>query len=402
MAMNKLPIKIEDGVTLPQYFTSDDGTWLKQLLFLFKRFEGKTPDSLHDFIGAGLPFKTPFYKGRFALEVLQKELQNKIEASADLTQVRMDLFVLATKCRRNPNGANVTSHRHFRETITKNVLESYPHLVLEQIEVSLLNGGGSHSTLKPIESLGEFSELPRKLNGLLIRKLMMRSYVIEFVVSDQCRRLVRQAKLRGLVCEISKLADQRIRFRISGPRAIFESTTLYGRSLQEFIPLLFWQRSFTLRASLRIQKQTFFLYIDATSPLKVSSPPQLFDSKIEEKFYHEFGQAMTLWELLREPEPLNINGRMLFMDFLAYHRHEPAKAVFIELIGFWTEAYLRKKVGDIHLLRDYRVLFIVSDRLRPTLDKLGLVAFPKHRMVFYKRKLPISQIIENIDELAQL
>ena len=69
------------------------------------------------------------------------------------------------------------------------------------------------------------------------------------------------------------------------------------------------------------------------------------------------------WDVLREPEPIPAGTRLVFPDFALQHRSERSRRWLVELVGFWTPEYLRRKLA---LYREARVanliLCIAEDR----------------------------------------
>jgi predicted nuclease of restriction endonuclease-like RecB superfamily len=256
-----------------------------------------------------------------------------------------------------------------RSDLIQSILTKHPRVSLEQLESSLLKGTGGEKFLKKVISLGDSIDLPRKINGILVKKLMMRALVIEIIIKDQSRRIVRQAKLQGLICEIRKKENSHIQLRISGPLALFGPTTIYGRRLQAFIPLLFWNLEFKLRATFRSQGHSYFFFLDSLSPLKTSKPPVLFDSKLEEVFYVDFRKQIQFWDLIREPEPIVMEERMFFPDFALTHKTLQSESIYIEIIGYWTDAYVKKKLEEVSFMDNKKMIFIVNVKLKDTIEK---------------------------------
>lgn len=391
-----IPVGFSKNLIIPQYYTADDGPWLANLLRAFNQFEGRPRDHWRQFLADGLNFRMPYAKGRFAAQVIEKELSEAVEPLANMTKIKTEVFVMAAEVRRKFEKQFFASSGEFRSLVIEAVLKGNSTISLAQFEKSLIEGSDRQAILKSPSVLGSFSALPAMLNGALVQKIIMRSYVIEIIVADQCRRLIRQAKLRGLVCEIFRDEGQMVRLRISGPLAIFGPTTIYGRRLQEFIPLLFWNLNFKLRATCRSNESSYFLYLDSSSPLKVSAPPRLFDSRVEEQFYSEFGKYTQAWELHREPAPFVDGDRMFFPDFLATRRGLYAHSVYIEILGYWTDDYIKKKIEDIDRMKKYRAVFLISHKLKEHFH----ASCENHRFVFMKRKIPLSEILLSIEELA--
>ncbi|MGN6347755.1 MAG: DUF790 family protein, partial [Candidatus Nitrosocosmicus sp.] len=77
-----------------------------------------------------------------------------------------------------------------------------------------------------------------------------------------------------------------------------------------------------------------------------------YDSNIEKKFAQKFSLFNTGWTIEREPEPLITKFKTAFiLDFiLSKYRAK----VLVEIIGFWTDEYLERKLQKIvHAIENY-------------------------------------------------
>jgi len=52
------------------------------------------------------------------------------------------------------------------------------------------------------------------------------------------------------------------------------------------------------------------------------------------------------WDVVREPEPVKAAGTLIFPDFALQHRLDPARRWLLEIVGFWTTDYLRRKLAQ--------------------------------------------------------
>ena len=68
---------------------------------------------------------------------------------------------------------------------------------------------------------------------------------------------------------------------------------------------------------------------------------------LEERFARDFTRAAPEWELLREPEPVPVDGTLIFPDFALIHRGDPDRRWLLEIIGFWTSDYVEQKLGRL-------------------------------------------------------
>ena len=99
------------------------------------------------------------------------------------------------------------------------------------------------------------------------------------------------------------------------------------------------------------------------SPIEPGPEPRLFDSRVEARFAREFVRATSEWSLTREPEPIEVAGALVFPDFEIRATADPSRRWLIEIVGFWTAAYLEKKFAVLRVVRKERLVLCV-DRAR--------------------------------------
>jgi predicted nuclease of restriction endonuclease-like RecB superfamily len=82
-----------------------------------------------------------------------------------------------------------------------------------------------------------------------------------------------------------------------------------------------------------------------------------YDSDLEESFAKRFVTVTGEWKLIREPEPI-ISGKTIFIpDFLLI---KDDIRVYLEIIGFWTEDYLKRKIEKIRQLKDINLILAID------------------------------------------
>ena len=188
------------------------------------------------------------------------------------------------------------------------------------------------------------SELALEANLLLIKALLARSRHITLDIFGQCRPVIRQAKLRGLICVIERKDNSEgLRLTISGPFSLFRHTLIYGRHLGELLPFLQGCNKFDLQAICVIKNREGILHLSSGVPIAPYAAAKKFDSQLERRFARDFMKLATNWDLIREPEPLPAGNQWFFPDFEARDRKNPLQRWFIELVGYWRPEYLRDK-----------------------------------------------------------
>ena len=123
----------------------------------------------------------------------------------------------------------------------------------------------------------------------------------------------------------------------------------------------------------------------------------VFDSSIEEKFFKFFEKEVPKgWTVVHEPEPIIVpeTGTLFIPDFALIRGNIK---VFLEIIGFWTESYKKKKKEKLRVLREYikdlKLILLIDEKYKDFFtEDFG---FPT---VFYTSKGIKSREILNILE----
>jgi predicted nuclease of restriction endonuclease-like RecB superfamily len=116
-----------------------------------------------------------------------------------------------------------------------------------------------------------------------------------------------------------------------------------------------------------------------------------FDSAVEATLARRFAALVRQgraagWRLVREPAPLMAGSRVLIPDF-ALERGE--RRVFVEVVGFWTPAYLERKRRALeHLPPDTPLLLAVAETAMPALAGLPFPLLP------YRDAVPLQQLLD--------
>lgn len=172
--------------------------------------------------------------------------------------------------------------------------------------------------------------------------------------------------------------------RIEGPTSLFRMTDRYGAAMARVLPAVMaapgWEVSGTIvrhtddAAGARLYR---FALSDRAHGDMLGMPggggapaPEPYDSSVEERFAAAFeshfgprggdgggaagaeaeagpGADHLGWRLVREPDPLIAGGRAMIPDF-AFERF--GRRVYLEIVGFWTRDYLRKKSEKVAAL----------------------------------------------------
>jgi hypothetical protein len=125
-----------------------------------------------------------------------------------------------------------------------------------------------------------------------------------------------------------------------------------------------------------------------------------FDSSVEEKFASRFEQSANGWKLVREPDPIIVSGGRAFVPDFGFEKY--GRKVYLEIVGFWTEEYLERKmqkIVDVVSKKKIDLFLAVNEKL--ACSKIGkfpsslIQSFPKDRIILYKNdSVPVRQIVD--------
>ncbi|MEZ3114537.1 DUF790 family protein [Halobaculum sp. MBLA0147] len=158
---------------------------------------------------------------------------------------------------------------------------------------------------------------------------------------------------------------------VTGPDALFRRTRRYGTAFADLLRTVArtatrWELTATVDD--RGRERTLELS-DADVPVPSGDPTgePAFDSGVESAFAARFRALEVDWTLVREPEPLRVDGpdgetRVAVPDFAFVYDHADFR-LFFEVMGFWTPEYVEKKLAQFRGLEDVALLVAVDASL---------------------------------------
>jgi uncharacterized protein len=224
----------------------------------------------------------------------------------------------------------------------------------EDLEASLFADLPGERVLTGLGAALSPAELALRANLALTQALLFRATGVTLEVEGNARALVQTAKLRGLICTVSRASSTVL--EVSGPLALFRRTILYGRALGALVPHLAWCQRFRLRAACLLEERLVDLYLGTGDPILPADAPRHYDSQLEERFAREFRKLAPDWDVFREPEPIVAGNHVVFPDFALQHRYNASRRWLLEIVGFWTPDCVRRKLA---LYREARVTNLI-------------------------------------------
>jgi uncharacterized protein len=363
---------------VPGYLTEQDHPWLRSLINEYERFIGKPRRELFDRLREPLPFECDPWKQKLARHLLEKITHGSTQSAVRPRLARKTLF-------------EESARLHLpREVIIKKIADQF-RITSQELEDSIFADLSAERKVTPPARAPSAQELALQLNLLLAQSLLFRSSLITLEAFGHTRAVVRHAKLRGLICTVHpNPEDSKAILTISGPFSLFKKTLLYGRTLGEIVPILSWCNSYRLQAECVIRDRTYQLIIGSGDPLPPAKEPKSFDSRLEERFARDFQKLAPEWDVIREPEPVNACGTLIFPDFCLQHRRDPGHTWVVEIAGFWTPDYLAQKLKRLRDARIQNLILCIDQEKNCSEHYLPDLA----HIVLFRKKIDASKVLE--------
>jgi len=396
----RLSSRTPDNQLVLNYLTERDHPWLRTLLDEYERGVGTKRNALVARLREPLIMPAPKSKQRLAVEVLEQLVEASIVAAVPPSEARWQLFSAA---------ASATAAR---ERLLERVAEDLG-TDSESLERALFADLKSERTATPLPQDMTPERLATEANRLLVSRWLSRAQSVRICAWGNTRSLVRQARLHGLICSVrhapplarpvvppmfdalTETAPAGVQLDVSGPLSLFRHTLLYGRALCALLPRVAWCTLFELQASCEASPGTapVTLAVRTGDPIRPGRELKPFDSKLEQRFARDFRRLAPDWDVVREPQPVESAGSLIFPDFELVLRRDPSKRFFLEIVGFWTPKYLEDKLRKLREARLEAVILCI-DEARSCSES----ALPKNaRIVTYRRRIDAARVLSIVE-----
>jgi len=334
-------------------------------------------------------------------------------------------------------------------------------LTTDELEIAMWADLDKNKRLKNFESLSPL-QLISWYNISILQSLLLNCIKLEFSVYGgfSWKKILRKIKQLGLMyflfhennleSESNKQTrnqemvfnskkDKRVICTVEGPLSIVRLTDKYGTAMAKLIPLIIFTDIWSidaiiLRKSISGVRKTYRFQIsnkDKDLPLFDASKVQPqsasnmnsgsiyknaidnFDSIVEKKFMDKFLKFSIGWNLIREPDPLILsNGKAFIPDFV-FEKY--GIKVYLEIVGFWTSEYLKRKLEKIKdLLNTKSATSVGADLLivanidnyisengdKTMIDSIFSKYIARNNLIFYKKdQIPFGPIIKYLKDI---
>ena len=382
----------------PNFLDARDEAWVEALTAEYRRFSGQPVREWRRRLQEPFPYYCPRNKIRFVVMALESRFASKGRyAKNHLVKLRRELFALSEVQSWTGDFLTIdswlqTRRDHITFNIQNPILEEAKSRG-ETLDAVLYADLPSERIIPDIPDEPGCLELMLLANTYLIKSIVQRSQRIEIRLRGRARPVVRQARLRGLICVVTPLMGDslyEVCLSLSGPLGIFRHAKLYGRLLVEVVPFLPLCDRFEVAVVVPGRDDTRTWMIRSGDPIKPAAS-SAYDSRVERRFAGDFGKATKDFDLVREPQPIVAGQRLIFPDFAIKHRTDPHKNWYLEIVGYWTQAYLDKKAADLRRANIDNLIICVDRKLGSGAD------WPS-----YARVIPFDGRIDPADVLKAL
>lgn len=384
-----LAVKVQGNRILPRFakLSRENIELASEIIDIFRSSVGKKREEIADIIEEfeqGVNYR--FIRGLRVL--LERRSTFEVRSRLNPADVREAVFEEASKV-----GGLVTSAEE-RGRILERVASKFSASVEEVEEALWADQEGEHvlTSFKEVEP----EELLRIYNLSLAQTLLFNATSMSVYVEGPFRNLLREVKYRGLMYFAEK-AGRGVILTIDGPASLLKLTEKYGTSMAKLLPSIISLDKWGLRANVvrrdadgKPRVYEFLLsYRDKhLFSVREEGETEKFDSSVEEEFYISFQSLGTDWKITREPEAL-IAGSSVFLPDFSLEKGDVK--VYLEIVGFWTENYLKRKLEKLKELKE-RIILLVN-------EELACSSFEKHpNVIYYRRRVPLKELLKMLEK----
>lgn len=233
-------------------------------------------------------------------------------------------------------------------------------------------------------------ELMRIYNLALASAIVLLSHMVKFRVSENIGDVLRLSKKLGLMYDV--VSEGRKRWiAVFGPASIIKESQRYGVALSRIFRKVIEKSEFEISVELknkmcmRLSEKDKIFFPQKTEDIK-------FDSRYEEEIYRLLKDVFPTCKILREPEAIELKNGIFLPDFKI---ESGTKEVFVEVVGYWTEEYIRKKSEKLSEFRD-KILIVASEEF--ALSPLSNIE--SSELIVFRRNLPLLDVIKKLRKMG--
>ncbi len=380
---DRILVRVAGNEATPVWLGAEDHAWLHALIEDFARLDGRPFREVNPFLCEPPRTPAPPGKRRMAIWTIQR-LCAREPPPIHAGELRDAVTVEAQRAR--------DAGRFERSSVIAAAAE-HIGLSAATADEHLFSDLPGERRFRVPDPLPDPKSLAARTNLALAQGLLRLASEVTIEIHGGARAVIRQVNLRRLLCMIRRTGKEGVRLDVSGPFSLFRHTTMYGRALASILPLLPWCERFDLVARCMLRGRAMKVHLRPGDPIATGEPPGAYDSRLEERFARDFGRANLDWDLVREPEPVEAGGVLMFPDFAVVHRRDANRRFLLEIVGFWTNEYLREKLTRLRALPRMPLVLCIDRGLNCSTGEL-----PAHtRIVWFHKRIEPQAVLAAIE-----
>jgi len=184
---------------------------------------------------------------------------------------------------------------------------------------------------------------------------------------------------------------------LDGPASMFRLSRKYGFQMALFLPALLHCDRWWMEAKLIMNDKNsyFFKLTDEFGLRSHYKDPGEFDSKLERRFAENFDKLDTEWKLERETDIIDLKDTVMIPDFA--FAHPDGRRAMMEIVGFWTPDYLKKKLWKLKRAGKSNMVIVVSEKLNCSREDFEEI---EGELTFYKTSIDVKKVLDCVEKCA--
>lgn len=273
---------------------------------------------------------------------------------------------------------------HLRELFMADRPDRYP-----LVKASRLDGDG----------------LLARYNLELARGVLLQAESMVLRARGGWKGIFRTVKLARLMVRVEREGRRQYRMEITGPAAPWMSRPQrYGARFARVLPNLLAAPGARVEARVHHQGRVLPYRLTATDHPHLRAKggrrpghDSRWETDLARVLREKIGEERQGWTLVREDAPIPLPGGRVFLpDFTL--RHRDGREALVELVGYWTPAYLEEKIRKVEEAGLENLVLVVSRRLGEAAEAgLGEAAGP---LVWFSERPSARPVLEAAERVA--
>lgn len=236
-------------------------------------------------------------------------------------------------------------------------------------------------------------DLLRRYNLALAQGILYRCIGMHVRLWDSYKAVFHHLKLARLMHQLQREGDGYV-LTVTGPLSVFRQIRGYGIQMARFLPGLLLARRWQMAAAIKTEQGRRWFMLDQNCGLHRTYPrDEPFDSKVEEAFFRTFSKRAPDWRVEREAAILDLGDTVLIPDFELVHKD--GYEALLEIVGFWTPEYLKKKIDKVRRADCNNLLLAVHEGLNCSREDF------RGEVVFFKTRVKVNEAMGVLERMGQ-